>query len=47
LQTIGKKAVDEENADVTEEIKRIHEETRKMFQTDKCVSKHADSPHTL
>jgi len=37
----------EENADVTEEMERILEETLDMFQSDKCVSKHAESPHTL
>jgi len=37
----------EETADVTEEMERILEETLDMFQSDKCVSKHAESPHTL
>jgi len=36
-----------ENADVTEEMEGILEETLKMFQSDKCVSKHAESSHTL
>jgi len=39
--------VTEENADVTEEMERILEETLEKFQSDKCVSKHAESPHTL
>jgi len=37
----------EEDSDVIEEMERILEETLDMFQRDKCVSKHADSPHTL
>jgi len=37
----------EENADVIEEMERILKETLEMFQSDKCVSKHAKSPHTL
>jgi len=39
--------VAEEDADVIEDMERILEETLKMFQSDKCVSKHADNPHTL
>jgi len=37
----------EKNADVTEAMERILEETLEMFQSDKCVSKHAKSPHAL
>jgi len=37
----------EETADVTEEKERILEETLEMFQSDKCVAKHAESSHTL
>jgi len=29
------------------EMERILEETLEMFQSDKCVSKHAESPHAL
>ncbi|KAF6028873.1 hypothetical protein EB796_012815 [Bugula neritina] len=47
METIGKKAVAEEDADVIEEMERILKDTLEMFQSDKCVSKHADSPHTL
>ncbi|KAF6028112.1 ATL1 [Bugula neritina] len=47
FKTIGKRAMAEENADVIEEMERILKETLDMFQRDKCVSKHADSPHTL
>jgi len=39
--------VTEEDADVIEDMERILKETLEMFQSDKCVSKHADSPHTL
>jgi len=37
----------EENGDVTEEMERILKETLNMFQSDRCVSKHAESRHTL
>ncbi|KAF6033813.1 hypothetical protein EB796_007879 [Bugula neritina] len=41
------RVLDEEAEDVTKEMERILEETLDMFHSDKCVSKHANSAHTL